>query len=190
LKLVVFGASKVGKSCFIIQMLTGRFLEEYDPTWEDSYRKEVVIENKKFVVEICDTCGRDDMSSSIREKYIEEGDSFLCLYSITDARSFIEAQMIHQSISKIRGKVPVLLIGNKVDLAAQREVPKKIGEGVARSLGCMFFESSTKLGMNTGILQQAIYLMLGHGKERKPRKLFRSLSSRWKGLIEKRTLRI
>jgi GTPase SAR1 family protein len=40
-KLVVVGAGGVGKSALTIQLIQNHFVDEYDPTIEDSYRKQV-----------------------------------------------------------------------------------------------------------------------------------------------------
>ena len=40
-RLVVLGDGGVGKSALTIQLVTNQFVEEYDPTIEDSYRKQV-----------------------------------------------------------------------------------------------------------------------------------------------------
>ena len=42
-KLVVVGAGGVGKSALTIQLIQNHFVDEYDPTIEDSYRKQVQI---------------------------------------------------------------------------------------------------------------------------------------------------
>ena len=42
-KLVVVGAGGVGKSALTIQLIQNHFVDEYDPTIEDSYRKQVKI---------------------------------------------------------------------------------------------------------------------------------------------------
>ena len=42
-KLVVVGAGGVGKSALTIQLIQNHFVDEYDPTIEDSYRKQVSL---------------------------------------------------------------------------------------------------------------------------------------------------
>ena len=42
-KLVIMGGGGVGKSAICIQFIQNHFVDEYDPTIEDSYRKQVVI---------------------------------------------------------------------------------------------------------------------------------------------------
>lgn len=56
-KLVVLGSGGVGKSALTVQFVQGIFVEKYDPTIEDSYRKKVEIDNEQCILEILDTAG-------------------------------------------------------------------------------------------------------------------------------------
>ena len=42
-KLVILGSGGVGKSSICTQFVMNHFIEQYDPTIEDSYRKQVVV---------------------------------------------------------------------------------------------------------------------------------------------------
>ena len=53
-KLVVLGGGGVGKSALTIRLVTDNFLDEYDPTIEDSYRKNVQIDEE--VIPFCFEC--------------------------------------------------------------------------------------------------------------------------------------
>lgn len=56
-KLVVLGSGGVGKSALTVQFVQGIFAEKYDPTIEDSYRKQVEIDSQQCMLEILDTAG-------------------------------------------------------------------------------------------------------------------------------------
>lgn len=56
-KLVVLGSGGVGKSALTVQFVQGIFVEKYDPTIEDSYRKKVEVDNEQCILEILDTAG-------------------------------------------------------------------------------------------------------------------------------------
>lgn len=57
-KLVVVGSGGVGKSALTIQLIQNHFVDEYDPTIEDSYRKQVVIDGETCLLDILDTAGK------------------------------------------------------------------------------------------------------------------------------------
>jgi small GTP-binding protein len=56
-KLVVLGSGGVGKSALTVQFVQDIFVEKYDPTIEDKYRKQVEIDGQSCVLEILDTAG-------------------------------------------------------------------------------------------------------------------------------------
>jgi GTPase KRas protein len=78
------------------------------------------------------------------------GDGFLCVYSITYAESFKQVQSLHDHILRVKEetKVPFVLVGNKVDLEKDREVPKEKGNELANQIGCKFLECSAKTKVN------------------------------------------
>jgi GTPase KRas protein len=59
-KLVVLGAGAVGKSCMTVQLVSHHFVDFYDPTIEDSYRKQTVIDEEVVQLDILDTAGQDE----------------------------------------------------------------------------------------------------------------------------------
>lgn len=46
-KVVVLGSGGVGKSALTVQFVSGCFIEKYDPTIEDFYRKEIEVSGIK-----------------------------------------------------------------------------------------------------------------------------------------------
>jgi len=86
-KIVVLGAGGVGKSALTIRLVTDNFLEEYDPTIEDSYRKSVIIDDQNALLDILDTAGQEEFSS-MQDQWMREGKGFLLVYTITSRATF------------------------------------------------------------------------------------------------------
>eukprot|EP01123_Difflugia_compressa_P003477 TRINITY_DN1451_c0_g1_i2.p1 TRINITY_DN1451_c0_g1~~TRINITY_DN1451_c0_g1_i2.p1 ORF type:complete len:195 (-),score=47.71 TRINITY_DN1451_c0_g1_i2:199-783(-) len=148
-KIVVIGPGGVGKSCFTIQLISGTFVESYDPTLEDSYRKRMTIDGQEAILNIYDTAGQEDFSA-VRDTYIQIGEGFLCMYSITSNASFQEVRHLRERIINITDKdnIPVVLCGNKADLPDEREVATTTGEALAKEFGWGFLEGSAKTKTN------------------------------------------
>ncbi|KAF2148922.1 ras-domain-containing protein [Myriangium duriaei CBS 260.36] len=148
-KLVVVGGGAVGKSCLTIQLIQGVFVDEYDPTIEDSYRKQYVIDDEAALLDVFDTAGQEEYIA-MREDFIRPGEGFLLVYSITSKYSFEEIKSFQQRILRVKEKdyFPIIVVGNKCDLEGEREVSTEEGKQLARQFGCPFIETSAKSGTN------------------------------------------
>ncbi|KAF2716019.1 ras-domain-containing protein [Polychaeton citri CBS 116435] len=148
-KLVVVGGGGVGKSCLTIQLIQSHFVDEYDPTIEDSYRKQCVIDDEVALLDVLDTAGQEEYSA-MREQYMRTGEGFLLVYSITSRQSFEEIMTFQQQILRVKDKdyFPIIVVGNKCDLEAERQVSTEEGKQLARSFGCKFIETSAKSRTN------------------------------------------
>ncbi|KAI9357203.1 ras-like protein 1, partial [Pilaira anomala] len=145
-KLVMVGGGGVGKSALTIQFIQSHFVDEYDPTIEDSYRKQCVIDEETALLDVLDTAGQEEYSA-MREQYMRNGEGFLLVYSITSRMSFEEIETFHQQICRVKDKdrFPMVLIGNKTDLESERQVSSQEGKDLAEFYGCEFVETSAKL---------------------------------------------
>ncbi|CAP67384.1 uncharacterized protein PODANS_1_23850 [Podospora anserina S mat+] len=154
-KLVVVGGGGVGKSCLTIQLIQSHFVDEYDPTIEDSYRKQCIVDDEVALLDVLDTAGQEEYSA-MREQYMRTGEGFLLVYSITSRESFEEIRTFQQQILRVKDKdiFPMVVVGNKVDLASERKVPQEEGEALAREFRCKFLETSAKTNTN---VEQAFY---------------------------------
>ncbi|KAK5581448.1 hypothetical protein RB653_001481 [Dictyostelium firmibasis] len=148
-KLVLVGPGGVGKSCLTIQFIAQKFVDEYDPTLEDSYRKQTTVDGEECLLDIYDTAGQEDFSA-VRDQYMRTGEGFLCVYSITYLQSFKEIHRLHNHLLKVKDldSVPFVLVGNKCDLNEYREVSTAEGEELAKKLNCKFLETSAKERIN------------------------------------------
>merc|ERR1712048_925904 len=92
-KITVLGSGGVGKSALTIRLITGTYEANYDPTIEDSYRKQVQIDGKPALLDILDTAGQEEYAA-LQDQWIREGDGFLIVYSITASNSLEEAEAL------------------------------------------------------------------------------------------------
>jgi len=53
----------VGKSALILKYMYGDFVEEYDPTKADSYRKKVALDGVECQIDILDTAGQEEYAA-------------------------------------------------------------------------------------------------------------------------------
>lgn len=148
-KLVVVGGGGVGKSALTIQLIQGHFLEEYDPTIEDSYRKQCVVDNEVCYLDILDTAGQEEYAA-LRDQYMRAGKGFMLVYSITDKNSLKELNTFREQILRVKDvdHAPMVIIGNKCDLESERAVPTAEGSTQAKNWGIPFFEGSAKARIN------------------------------------------
>lgn len=154
-KLVVVGGGGVGKSCLTIQLIQSHFVDEYDPTIEDSYRKQCIVDDEVALLDVLDTAGQEEYSA-MREQYMRTGEGFLLVYSITSRESYEEIRTFQQQILRVKDKdvFPMVVVGNKLDLANERKVTVEEGTMLAGEFQCKFLETSAKTNMN---VEQAFF---------------------------------
>lgn len=146
-KLVVVGAGGVGKSALTIQLIQNHFVDEYDPTIEDSYRKQVVIDGETCLLDILDTAGQEEYSA-MRDQYMRTGEGFLLVFAVNSIKSFEDIGMYREQIKRVKDaeEVPMVLVGNKCDLHSWAVDMSKARE-VAKQYAIPFIETSAKTRM-------------------------------------------
>jgi GTPase KRas len=149
-KFEMMGGAGVGKSALRIQFNQHHFVEEYDPTLDDSYRKQVTIDNETFLIEIIDKPSGQEEYTAMRGHYTVPAQGFICVYAITSRASFDEISSFREQILRVKDedKVPMVVVGNKCDLESERQVTTSEGQDLAKSFGCPFFETSAKTRKN------------------------------------------
>ncbi|WKY04917.1 hypothetical protein Q1695_005714 [Nippostrongylus brasiliensis] len=148
-KIVVLGSGGVGKSALTVQFVQGIFVEKYDPTIEDSYRKQVEVDGQQCMLEILDTAGTEQFTA-MRDLYMKNGQGFVLVYSITAQSTFNDLMDLRDQILRVKDtdEVPMILVGNKSDLEDERVVGKDQGQNLARHFGSTYLETSAKAKIN------------------------------------------
>eukprot|EP00753_Platysulcus_tardus_P010481 PLAT2747.1.p2 GENE.PLAT2747.1~~PLAT2747.1.p2 ORF type:complete len:214 (+),score=91.15 PLAT2747.1:58-699(+) len=149
IKLIVMGSGGVGKSALTNRFIQGEFIETYDPTIEDQYQKTLEVDDAAYHLEILDTAGQEEYSV-LREGFMGTGDGFILVYSITDDATLDELREIREEILSVNEnpEVPLLLVGNKCDLAEDRAVSDEEGKALAKEFNCGQLEASAKEDIN------------------------------------------
>ncbi|KAL7721180.1 Ras family GTPase RAS1 [Entamoeba marina] len=173
LRLIVLGGGGVGKSSIVIREVQNVFVEIYDPTIEDSYRKLMVINDERVILDILDTAGAEEYPP-LRDQYIWQSEGFIIVYSITRHVSFEEVSIFYDQFLKVKGKdtnAPIIIAGNKIDLENERQVTTEEGQQLADELGVDFIECSAKEDINIDELFETIALSVIECSAKKERGL-------------------
>jgi len=129
-----------------MQFVSHCFLDYHDPTIEDAYQRQAVIDGESGLLDILDTAGQQEFTA-MREQYMRSGEGFVIMYSITDRQSFREVSQAKKQIERLRRSedIPMVLVANKTDLESKREVTTEEGQALAQEFDCPFFETSAAL---------------------------------------------
>uniref|UniRef100_A0A8C2KBS4 RAP1B, member of RAS oncogene family n=1 Tax=Cyprinus carpio TaxID=7962 RepID=A0A8C2KBS4_CYPCA len=121
-----FSLSSFSLALQTVQFVQGIFVEKYDPTIEDSYRKQVEVDGQQCMLEILDTAGTEQFTA-MRDLYMKNGQGFALVYSITAQSTFNDLQDLREQILRVKDTddVPMILVGNKCDLEDERVVGKE-----------------------------------------------------------------
>ncbi|CAF0823849.1 unnamed protein product [Rotaria sp. Silwood1] len=165
-KLVVVGAGGVGKSALTIQLIQNHFIDEYDPTIEDSYRKQAVVDGETCLLDILDTAGQEEYSA-MRDQYMRGGEGFLCVFAVNSAKSFEEIKQYREQIKRVKDAddIPMVLVGNKIDLPT-RTIDLSYAKDFAASLSMPFVQTSAKTRQG---VEEAFYTLVREIRKYKER---------------------
>ena len=87
IKIVLVGASTVGKTCLIVTYNTGQFNENYVPSVLDVFTGEREINNQPVKITIVDTSGDDNLGAH-RQLTYNGADCFMVCAAANDRASF------------------------------------------------------------------------------------------------------
>lgn len=85
-----------------VQFVQSIFVEKYDPTIEDSYRKQVEVDGHQCMLEILDTAGTEQFTA-MRDLYMKNGQGFVLVFSITSQVTLTDLDEIREQIIRVKG---------------------------------------------------------------------------------------
>lgn len=152
-KIVFAGSSCAGKSSIIKRFTEYSFDEIHLSTVGIDFRLKTIICNDKTIkLQIWDTAGQERFRTII-SSYYRGAHAIVIVYDVTDRESFASINYWIAEVKKYTDDdIPILLIGNKIDLDTSNYQTRKITEieakKYANSHRCMFVETSAKDNTN------------------------------------------
>ncbi|KAJ5070029.1 ras-like protein [Anaeramoeba ignava] len=148
-KVVIIGIGGVGKSALTLQFVHRKFVDAYEPTIEDIYRRQIELDDEVYVLDLLDTAGQEEFSV-IHDTHLRSGDGFIIVFSLVDRESYESVPNLISQIYKVKetDKFPIVIVGNKSDLEKDRCVDFVEAEKFAKQKNSRYFETSAKLRTN------------------------------------------
>eukprot|EP00310_Coccolithus_braarudii_P023149 CAMPEP_0183357048 /NCGR_PEP_ID=MMETSP0164_2-20130417/45349_1 /TAXON_ID=221442 /ORGANISM="Coccolithus pelagicus ssp braarudi, Strain PLY182g" /LENGTH=206 /DNA_ID=CAMNT_0025530593 /DNA_START=39 /DNA_END=659 /DNA_ORIENTATION=+ len=129
LKVIILGDSGVGKTSLMNRYCKDRFSQKYKATiGADTMTKEVQVEEKLVTLQIWDTAGQERFQS-LGVSFYRGADACVLVYDITNKKSFDNLStwrddFLNTANPKNVADFPFVVIGNKSDMDARRQVSK------------------------------------------------------------------
>ncbi|XP_022246276.1 uncharacterized protein LOC106462886 [Limulus polyphemus] len=190
-KVLVVGASEVGKSSLTTQFTTSEYICAYENSPDDENEKSVTVvlngdESELMFVE----CTAQDLLHQVKDSpsSVANYDAYIVVYSVTNKRSFQKSMELvnHLTIMDNAGSIKAaILVGNKTDLARLRSVTTKEGRSLAIAYSWKFIETSTGINHHVddllvGILSQ---IRLKHQHQERLKKKRESVTLTFPGMF-------
>ena len=151
-KVIIIGSIYSGKSAITERITSDRFMPIYNNTIGVDFSSLLTtINNKDRVkIHIWDTAGNESFGPII-SSYYKGIAGALIVFDVTDRESFNKVGYWYNELIKngnYDNTLPILLIGNKIDLKSKKVVSKEEAIIVADSFGMIYCETSAKTGEN------------------------------------------
>ncbi|XP_054910676.1 EF-hand calcium-binding domain-containing protein 4B [Poeciliopsis prolifica] len=148
-KVVLVGNSSVGKTSLLRSFCEGRFHPSTTATVGIDYSvKTLTLDNMQIAMQLWDTAGQERFCSMTKQ-FFRKADGVVLMYDVTVAGSFTAVKPWLLNVQEAAGEgIPILLLGNKMDMTREREVSFKDAEQLAFENKVMFFEVSAYTGKN------------------------------------------
>merc|ERR1712106_119682 len=127
LKVIILGDSGVGKTSLMNQYVNKRFTSQYKATiGADFLTKEVLVDDRMVTLQIWDTAGQERFQS-LGVAFYRGADCCVLVFDVNQSKTFdtLESwrdEFLIQASPREPDNFPFVVIGNKADLVAKRQV--------------------------------------------------------------------
>ena len=144
---IIVGDMAVGKSCLLLQFTDNKFRHQHELTIGVEFGgKTIEVGNKVVKIQIWDTAGQEKFRS-ISHSYIRNADAIILVYDVTNEETFDHVSTWMEAIQGLaRQGLPVILVGNKIDMENERKISTEEGQKLAEKYKILFKEASAMSG--------------------------------------------
>jgi small GTP-binding protein len=159
-KIVVVGASGVGKTAIVSQLVNKTFKEVGAPTIGVEFKSYgLQADGENIKLQIWDTAGQERFRS-VSKAYFRNAVGAVLVFDLTQKSSFDELNVwINDLNSLCAPNAFIILVGNKSDLPDDRAVTETDAQETAKRYNLEYLETSAKTGDN---ISEA-FVRLGQG---------------------------
>lgn len=123
--------------------------KNYRSTIGVSFQKEIVKIRGNRITLLIWALGDQELFKDLQKFYFESTKGALIIYDITNSSSLNKIPEWREMIAEHCGEIPIVLIGNKLDLEEQRVISKEMGYEVRKKNNLSsFMEISAETGEN------------------------------------------
>ncbi|MFX1364971.1 MAG: Rab family GTPase [Promethearchaeota archaeon] len=174
-KICIFGDSGVGKTTLIDRYITNKYHEYIKSTLGATIHiKYFYFENGQIILQVWDFGGEDRFKFLI-PSYAKGSSGGIFMFDLTNYESLTNIVNWLPEIRKIMGKLPILMVGSKLDLEQQRICKKEEALDLLYSHKLYaYLECSSKTGENVEIVFKIMLKEILNSKGLNHLKLFQN----------------
>ncbi|OMJ77497.1 hypothetical protein SteCoe_22891 [Stentor coeruleus] len=144
-KIAVLGPPGVGKSSLSMQFACDKFSEYPELNNYQTltpYLKYITLDGEQTIIHILDTNNQGKLTTDL----ISQAQAFILVFDLTQSESFLEIDSYYQLILKTKNclEVPIVIVGNKLDLYKYRQIDLETGKRLSMQWRCRYYEISAK----------------------------------------------
>ena len=125
-KLVLVGDGGVGKTTFIKRHLTGEFEKKYYATIGVEVHPIKFFTNRGIICfNVWDTAGQEQYGG-LKDAYYLGGQCAIIMFDVTSRITYKNVPRWHRDVVRICDSIPIVLVGNKVDITDRKIKAKQI----------------------------------------------------------------
>ncbi|CAK8690415.1 GTP-binding nuclear protein Ran-like [Clavelina lepadiformis] len=145
-KMVLVGDGGVGKTTFVKRHLTGEFEKKYVATLGVEVHPIKFQTNRgKIVFNVWDTAGQEKFGG-LRDGYYIQGQCAIIMFDVTSRVTYKNVPNWHRDLVRVCTDIPIVLVGNKVDIKDRKVKAKSIN--FHRKKNLQYYDVSAKSNYN------------------------------------------